>query len=313
VLAAGEVSPEAFSDAEAFEQLRRYAVDAAGPREAPALLYRIGFDRGWADGRFVAEAFGAQGVRAPRLAGPVLPLLFVPGEGRMPDDFGGALHDSIEAAIELKWTGGSDATACHLTAGYASGWFTAILREPILVIEEQCEGQGAAHCRFRGRPHEIWTAAGDPRALDLARYLEPVDPNLDTEPADEAEGMLGGFDPLSPAVHVWGPVMVLPYAGVGDAGAALEAVQADLGEDMVRVVVVDVTGVRLDAAEICGLLELVARLEGRGLDVLIAGVARGDRTLGDSSARLQAPLTVRDLSEGIARAFQIAHSPEGTQ
>jgi hypothetical protein len=107
--------------------------------------------------------------------------------------------------------------------------------------------------------------------------------------------------------------MVLPYAGVSDAGAALEAVEADLGDDMVRVIVVDVTGVRLDAAETCGLLEMVARLEGRGLDVLIAGVATGARTLAGSSARLQTPLTVRDLSEGIARAFQIAHSPEGTQ
>jgi hypothetical protein len=123
---------------------------------------------------------------------------------------------------------------------------------------------------------------------------------------------MGHFDPLSPAVHVWGPVMVLPYSGVEDADAALEAVRDDLGPDAVRVVIVDVTGVQMSPVEACGVVELVSRLESRGVDVLVAGLRCGHEGLLASRFSSDRLLVVDDISEGIARAFQMATLTECT-
>ena len=310
-----EVSPRAFSDPEALARLREYTLEAAGPQDAPALLYRIGFDRGWADGSAVAHNFSRWGIVAPRFAGPALPLLFLPSEGDVPTEFGGKIHGSVEAAVHRAVCPHLEGPACHLSAGYAAGWYSAILHDTILVFEDRCEAQGEPFCHFEARPCRSWIEAGDPRAPALLHYLDPPDPAAHREeesddlPSDGA--FLGGFDPLSPAVHVWGPIMVLPYSGVEDAGCALETVQEDIGPDALRVVIVDVTGVHLAPIEACGVLDLVSRLESQGIDVLVAGVRSGhEGFLGADPTSPEGPVIVQDLTEGIVRAFQIASVAE---
>ena len=54
------------------------------------------------------------------------------------------------------------------------------------------------------------------------------------------------FDPDSPAVHVWGPVMVVPSAGE-ETAHAVERVARDPGAAGVSVVVIDLAGVIVDA------------------------------------------------------------------
>jgi hypothetical protein len=118
---------------------------------------------------------------------------------------------------------------------------------------------------------------------------------------------MGAFDPLSPAVHVWGPVMVLPYSGAGDSIAALETIAADLGPDAIRVVVLDVTGARVDAVEATGLVRTLDELARRGLESVLVGIAEeaAARWLGGPE-RLASPLRAPDITEGIRLAFQLA-------
>lgn len=303
------VGSPAFADPDAFARLRRYAVALAGPHEAPALLYRLGFDRGWADGAAVAAQFGKDTPLRSQLAGPPLRLLFSPTEGRVPEDFGGELSRSLEAETHVE-SGYDGSAACHLTAGYAAGWYSSILGQTILVTEDRCSAAGAVSCHFRARPAQHWASDQEVGPLDLARYVEPRSSDS-CAPPDESAGGDRGFDHHSAAVHVWGPVMVVPYAGVEDTNAALEAVREDLGEEAVRVVVVDLAGARLDELEACRVMEVIGRLEGEGLDVVISGVRARTSILGTRISRRGHALMVPDLTEGIARAFQIAYTPAG--
>ncbi|MEE8558550.1 MAG: 4-vinyl reductase [Myxococcota bacterium] len=309
------ISHRAFSDPAAFESLRRYTVEVTGEPDSPALLYRIGFDRGFADASGISRGFAGGGTAAPRFAGPGLQVLFLPTEGQMPDDFAGRLERSPEAALQ---TAPAEVPVCHLSAGYAAGWYSALLRVFLIVLEESCTAQGAPACRFRARPAQSW--GDEPRAQALLSFLNPPDlmaagtPDEDGELSEDEEGILGRFDPMSAAAHVWGPIMVLPYSGVEDADAALETVQDDVGPDHVRVVLVDMTGVHLAPVEACGVLELVSRLEARGLEVLVVGIRIGcDGLLTRNKGHPPGPLLIESLSEGIARAFQIASASDREQ
>lgn len=306
-----EVSPRAFSDPEALSRLRQYTLEAAGPRDAPALLYRIGFDRGYADGDAIARSFSRGGIAPPQFAGPALPLLFLPSEGEVPTAFGGCVYGSVEATVHRGLELPTENPSCYLSAGYAAGWYSAILHETVLVFEDRCEAQGAPCCHFEARPSRSWIDAGDRRALDLLPYLDPPDPIAHREEgADDLvdEGaLMGGFDPLSPAIHVWGPVMVLPYSGAEDADGALATVQEDVGPDVLRVVIVDVTGMHLAPVEACGVLDLVSRMESRGVEVMVTGIRSGQEAmLEDDDTISHGLLIVPDLTDAIARAFQIA-------
>ena len=118
--------------------------------------------------------------------------------------------------------------------------------------------------------------------------------------------MLGNFDPMSPAVHIWGPVMVLPYSGFLDAGACLDTVIADLGPDQVRVVVLDVAGAQIGGVEAADLTRLLDRIESLGLETIVSGLAQGaDHPFRNPDGGLAMPLLARDVVEGIALGFQL--------
>ncbi len=101
--------------------------------------------------------------------------------------------------------------------------------------------------------------------------------------------------------------MVLPYSGAGDSVAALETISADLGAGAIRVVVLDVTGARIDAVEATGLLRTIDELARHNLEAVLVGVS--DETarlyLADPS-QLSSPLRAADISEAIRLAFQLA-------
>ncbi|HXZ86001.1 MAG TPA: hypothetical protein VEI82_10980, partial [Myxococcota bacterium] len=110
-----------------------------------------------------------------------------------------------------------------------------------------------------------------------------------------------------PAVHVWGPVMVLPYSGAGDTLAALDTIAADLGPEAIRVVVLDVTGARVDGVEATGIVRILDELARRGLESVLVGVGddAAEQWLGGSE-QLRQPLRAPNISEAIHLAFQLA-------
>ena len=298
----------------------REEIFATRGADAPALLYALGFVEGMVDGLRVAQAFAADDPRAS-LAGPGLPLLFAPGTGCEGARVSGVLEMSLEARIHRAQGLPASESCCYLSAGYAAGWYGEILREPLIVREVECVANGGSQCRFVARSIEEWQTAGDPW---VDRLLECIDlptlraaagsrvaaapPEMDGE---EPEGeMFGGFDSMSPAVHVWGPVMILPYSGGSDGEAAIEMVSADLGSDRIEVMVVDITGVKLGPVEADGLTRFLDHLETLRIEVIVVGLRAAGRSLFQDQGRgLAMPMLARDVSQGIAFAFQLAHGP----
>src|SRR5262249_10201539 len=177
--------------------------------------------------------------------------------------------------------------------------------------ERACISASAPLCEFEARPVDHWTRDGDAWAAAVLKYLdfeamrEAAQKRIASDGETPEGDMMGAFDPLSPAVHVWGPVMVLPYSGAGDSIAALETIAADLGSEAIRVVVLDVTGARVDAVEALGIVRTLDDIARRGLESIVVGVPDDAvaRWLGE---RTTLPLRARDISEAIRLAFQLA-------
>ena len=304
---------DAFCDPDALEQLRTNAFESVGPPYAEGILYGIGVAEGLYDALRIERRFAGPLGGAPRHAGPGLGMLFPPRGLTRARTFSGTLHSSVEAAVHRRRYGGAADPICHVSAGYCAGWYSALFREFVLVRESACAAAGAAACEFDARTVETWTRANDAWAASLLKYLDFAAMRENAlkriaAAGDEAEGdMLGAFDPLSPAVHVWGPVMVLPYSGAGDSIAALDTIAADLGPDTIRVVVLDVTGARVDSVEALGIVRTLDVLAQRDIESVVVGVSEDAvaRWL-CGPGRLSLPLRAEDVTEGIRLAFQLA-------
>ncbi len=307
--------PSAFESIAELARLRRNALESVGLPFAAGILYGIGLSQGMLDGLKVARSFAASLGGPPRHAGAGLPLLFAPGRPRPDGGFLGRLGASIEVELHASEPGAEGPTVCHVSAGYGAGWYSALFGGHLLVRETRCAARGSRACEFDARPVEAWLAARDAWAIDLLAYLDydamraGAEKKL-AESEDPSEGsMLGAFDPLSPAVHVWGPVMVLPYSGAGDSLEAIETILADVGPDVLRVVVLDLTGARLDALESAGVLRVLSALEGHKLEAVLAGFSDPAAEDWLSRARRDAPpLRARDVTDAIALAFQLART-----
>jgi hypothetical protein len=269
--------------------------------------------QGLTDGLRVARGF-QEGAAAPsQLAGAALPLLFTPERGALPGHLAGALRDGVEARLHRARHPRAEAPVCAVSAGYAAGWYSALLSDFYLVKETACLACGAPCCVFDARPAQHWVQAQETWAsellpcLDYPQLWSSAQKRVESAPLASG-GLLGEFDSMSPAVHVWGPVMVLPYSGADDSEAAIDAIRADVGPGQIRVVVIDATGVRLDAVERSGLLRLVDAVEARDLEPVVAGL-RCALQASPPRARdcLGMPLLAPDLTRAIALAFQLCH------
>ena len=98
---------------------------------------------------------------------------------------------------------------------------------------------------------------------------------------------------------------MLPYSGFQDSDAAIEAIQADVGRMHIEVVVVDVTGARIDAIEASGLVQLVNQLEAQRIETILVGLSPSARYYIPAGTSPGTPLHSHDISAGIALAFQV--------
>ena len=132
-------------------------------------------------------------------------------------------------------------------AASSACWYSACFAgtKPGEVRELACSGRGAPQCRFEGRPLAAWLGQGDGFAGELLPYLDF--PSLRERARALAAGgapqfaegadagyVLGDLDPCSPAVHVWGPLAIIPYGGRADAERALANLFADAEEEPIR-------------------------------------------------------------------------------
>jgi len=225
-----------------------------------------------------------------------------------------------EASAHLSALGPSHSAACFMSAGYTSGWLSGTLDANVIAIETTCCASGHGTCHFLAREAENWGQDPDERAHQLLgafpfdAFRAAVREREERERALQAVEFMGeeppssGFDRDAAVIHVWGPVMVLPYAGPEDTLRALELIGSDPQVRGVSVIVLDLAGAIVDEAFGALALEQIAHTaEAWGTELIFAEPSSlAERVI----AELEQPplLVVKDLEHAIATAFQIAQS-----
>ena len=303
--------PRFLTDAAFIGALHAELRERLGPGDARAALLQLGFLHGLRDAlelvtHGLRASSPAAGASRPRLA---LALDATPRERG--DALRGSLRDGIEARAVANSLGAQPEAVCSLSCGYASGWYSGLFDADLFARESCCAAAGGARCEFEARTPEDWAAAGDANPADLARL--PFSPlrdlvarHLASQAGRDDDATGGSIERGAPVIHVWGPVMVIPYSGAEETIAGLGLIRRDAGARNVRVVVVDLAGAIID--ESFGALELervLESIEQLGAEPILTGISPlSERTV--AGLEISHLIVRKDLPAAIASAFQIA-------
>jgi hypothetical protein len=288
-----------------------------GKSDANLTLLQMGFLHGLQDAmQAVSASFGREQPESRSPAGPSLAFqLRATADDAEPGAISlqGLWPERIEASAHLAALGEPEHPACYLSAGYTSGWLTGVFDADILALESSCSACGSDSCDFSAREASVWRESGDPTALKIlealpfAVFRAFVGANLDSQ--DERKSALDRDDPPnSSIVHIWGPVMVIPFQSGDAALNAVELIGRDPAARDVSVVVVDLSGAIIDEAfDAIALEQLVELIEAWGAEVIFAAVSPlSEAAIADLE---QQPLLIhKDLAGAIAAAFQLANA-----
>ena len=303
--------------------------DELGPDQARVTLFQMGFLHGMQDATRALEqevTHGQSESDVSRHTPLRMNLRTLPSA-----DSAGALEvrgvwpESHEAEAHLGSLGRSDSPICQMSAGYTSGWLSASFETNVIAIEVECSATGHEGCHFVAREAEQWQQRNDSAAQELLdalpfdvfraavrehkaeeRALDELAYGIPAEPEHET----GAFDRDASVIHVWGPVMVLPYAGPEDTLRALELIGHDRQARGVSVVVLDLAGAIIDEAfGALALEQIVHTAESWGAEAIFADPSSmSERVI----AELESPplMVLKDLENAIATAFQVAQSQQ---
>ncbi len=303
--------PRVLLNADFLGSLQLELEDRLGADGARATLLQLGFLHGMCDALTVLRT-GFAPLEPPaegKLAATHLAIRLEPPRGR--PEWCGSWPEALEVRALGAVGTAHAAPVCHTSAGYTSGWLSGILDADVLALENVCRAAGHSTCGFVAREVEAWRASGDARALAALEALPyPALRELAERylPAPEAREDGDRYEPGSPVIHVWGPVMVLPFAGSDECLRSLDLLGRDPGARAVRVVIVDLSGAVIDEGFGAASLEQVLdAVEGWGAEPVLTGISPlSERAVADLE---KTHLVIRkDLPEVIASAFQIAEA-----
>ncbi len=289
-------------------------VEHLGHDDARATLIQMGLLHGLRDAALVLRAgfgqsalqFGFEAPATPRLA-----IRFAPHPASLANgiEIRGSWPERHEAEAYLASVGSGTSPNCFVSSGYTSGWLSGIFEADLLAVEVECSARGDSACRFIARETSAWRETADQQvtrlldALPFPAFRQLVAGYVDSCPEPDCEE---AFETGTPVIHVWGPVMVLPFSSPDESLRALELIGRDPGARDVRVVVVDLSGAIIDEGfGAMALEQILAAIESWGAEPILAGVSPlSAHVLEDlESTHL---VIHKDLPEAIAAGFQIA-------
>jgi two-component system, NtrC family, response regulator HydG len=159
-------------DLHAFAQFRKDIIDCVGMDQARRIFTRFGMFWGQADAAAMKRLFLwdtidellRAGPRMHSLQGvvrPVVKSLEIDSAAKR-FEMKVTWHGSGEAEEHLLAVGTSDHPVCWMLVGYASGYATYCLEQPIYFIEDRCCGRGDRVCAVVGRDEASWGDALGP-------------------------------------------------------------------------------------------------------------------------------------------------------
>lgn len=159
-------------DLHALAQFRKDIIDSVGMEQARRIFTRFGMFWGQADSAAMKRLFHwdtidellRAGPRMHSLQGVVRPVVKSLEIDRAAGRFEMKVtwHDSGEAEEHLLELGPCDHPVCWMLVGYASGYATYCLEQPIYFVEERCRGRGDRVCAAVGRDEATWGDALGP-------------------------------------------------------------------------------------------------------------------------------------------------------
>jgi anti-anti-sigma regulatory factor len=289
-----------------------------GDETAARMLLQMGFVHGLQD--------ASRALAREATAGALHPPLRIDCRVRRGEGPPGAIElegcwpTGQEASGRVSALGASTAAICALSAGYTSGWLSGTLGVDLMAVETECSASGQPACRFIVREVCVWRSDSDVAVAERADALpfdavrELVRQRSAREQAEQREerevsaGEANRIDRNAAVVHIWGPVMVIPYSGPDEALAALELIGRESSAEQVSVVVVDLEGAVVDEAfGAVALEQIVQTIEGWGAEaIFVEPSPLSKRTLANLDHRPL--LVVKGLDQAIASALQVAQS-----
>jgi hypothetical protein len=283
-----------------------------GPEEAAITLLQIGFLHGLRDAaRVVGSTLEGPPRAGPLMAPSPLAIRFRTNPRAQPHgaiELHGCWPERGEATAQMALSDSSALGGCSLSAGYTSGWLSGILDANIVALETSCSAAGDDACRFVAREAEVWRAAPHSRGAAVLEALPFAALRALVAERTEPPAPSSGFDSKQPVIHIWGPVMVVPYSSPNETLMAIDLIGRDPGAANVSVIVIDLTGAVIDEAfGAVALEQIVESIENWGAEAIFAGVSPLSEGMVAGLER-QPLLLHKDVHAAIAAAFQIAES-----
>lgn len=195
---------------EALAGLRRELMQTIGIEQTRRVLKRAGYASGIRDAALARQVRPGANVYEQFTVGPQLHML----EGAVqvtPEHFDFDLEKgqhlgifrwdhSWEVEAHVKHFGPQTDPVCWMLIGYASGYVSAFMGQPVIYKEVQCAGCGHAHCRIEGRPLKDWPDGeqlqADYEADSLLVRMEDLQAELETlrtslNPSDDLGELIG--------------------------------------------------------------------------------------------------------------------------
>jgi hypothetical protein len=280
-----------------------------GAEEAARTLRQIGLLHGLQDAACAVERLGASSHDAFAL--PLAIRVGRPGKTAGGLSLDGCWPEAREAQARLEYGLGPHGAACHLSAGYTSGWLSELFDAELTAIETDCAAEGRGTCRFVARESEAWRR-DEPSLRWLSELPLTAYRSLVRERARRLRGdmalTVGSIERDSACVHLWGPVMVMPFGGPEEALRALELLARDPSAREVSVLVVDLRDAVIDEAfGALALEQIMGTASAWGAEVVLADPSPLSRPAIESLSH--PPLLIaKSLEEGVATAFQVARA-----
>jgi hypothetical protein len=309
--------PKLFVDPRFLASLISELDDELGEERASLTLFQIGLLHGLRDAARLCRVHEHDPLESAR---PIVPettslvMDWVSGAARDETDslsIMGCWPERHEAMSRCSRLGPSVDPGCWMSAGYTTGWLSGTLNRALVVREVECAATGAAVCRFEVREVDDWRRRGNETVewilaevpFEAFRKVAIATP-IDRGPTPSLAA--GQFDRSQSVVHIWGPVMVLPFTTLDEALGTVDMLGRDPGIGEIRAVVVDLREQPVDEGFGAAALEqILETIESWNAQSLITGVS----SAADAAvASIEASHLIlrKDLSEAIATAFQIA-------
>lgn len=299
---------------EAFATLRRLMIDQLGEKLARGLLAQFGYRCGLGDFKALDAQYQWDTERDRRAAGSVMHMwegiaLVEGGTSEIDPETGtfrltGIWKNSYEAEIHLSQFGVGDIPVCHTLTGYASGWCTALVGEPIIAIETMCMGKGDPHCAYEIKKPSAWGPEAEPWMAALAVTDTSLSQELERKLVEVEQYRATTTALGTPIIQVWEDVVVLPVIGVVDTQRGEEMTSTlvhHVADEEVACAIVDLTGVdTLDTRTADLFVRMARSVRLLGARCILTGIKPSlAQTLIHMGVELKELETYRNLRQGL--------------